>query len=92
MGWGAPLGFSSGKSPFERVSSAKFGEEGWYLRVSAKPTDEYQDRMILMTPCARAVFNNADHASLWVNHGGELGVMANHYLELLVESCGGDAE
>lgn len=81
MGWGAPLGFSSGKSPFERIVSASHGQEGWYLRMSPRPTAEFPKRMLLSTPVARAVFESPEHASKWANHGGELEVLASRYIE-----------
>lgn len=80
MGWGSPLGFSSGKSPFEKVTSAIKGQPGWYVRMRERPTAEFPFRAWLTTPCGSAVFNDADHARLWEHHGGEIGELAIRYL------------
>lgn len=80
MGWGAPLGFSSGPSPFERIVSAHYGEPGWYCRFRHIPTAEFPLRARLMHPNGWATFNSPEDAALYLNHPGETPLMARRYL------------
>lgn len=80
MSWGAPLGFSSGKSPLERIVAARHGEPGWYCRFRPTPTLEFPFRARLKTPCATARFDSAEDARLYVDHPGEIALLASRYL------------
>lgn len=85
MNWGAPLGFSSGPSPLERVISARFGEPDWYCRLRPCPTAEFPLRAVLITPCAIARFNNPDQAHLYLDHPGEIPELARRYVAWAVD-------
>ena len=41
MGWGAPLGFSSGKTPFEMANTAIVGDTHFFMKLRALPSDEH---------------------------------------------------
>ena len=80
MGWGAPLGFSSGPSPFEQIVSARYGEPGWYCRFRHMPTVEYPMRARLTHPNGWATFDSPEDATLYIDHPGETSEMARRYL------------
>lgn len=83
VGWGSPLGFSSGRSPLETLNTATFGQDGWYCRFRHIPSDEFPQRARLRTPCASAVFNDADHAAVFLEggHSSDIREMATRYLK-----------
>lgn len=96
MGWGAPLGFSSGKSPFEKANTATMGEPGWYWTLRPRPTPEHPLRARLYTPTAHATFESPEHATAWTireNHSDTIVFLAETYIEWCkqptVESVGG---
>ena len=80
MGWGAPLGFSSGPTPFERISTASFGEPGWYCRFHPTPTAGSPLRASLRTPCAYATFHSPENAREFLDHPGDIPELARRYL------------
>lgn len=73
-GWQAPTGFAL-------ANSAGPGEDGYYMRLRPKPTDEYPLRAIIRTPCASLVCTTPDEARAWLNHPGDHPAMAAHYIE-----------
>lgn len=80
MGWGAPLGFSSGKTPFEKINTAGFGEPGWYCRFRHLPRADAPMRARLNTPCAHAIFGSVEDAELYTDHPGDIAELARRYL------------
>lgn len=80
MGWGAPLGFSSGPSPFERIVSARYGEPGWYCRFRHIPRPGLPLRARLLHPNGWATFESPDDAKKYLDHPGETPEMARRYL------------
>lgn len=80
MGWGAPLGFSSGKSPFELANTAGFGEPGWYCRFRPKPTPEHPLRARLTSPCSFSTFDSPADARQYIDHPGDTKEHARRYL------------
>jgi hypothetical protein len=80
MGWGAPLGFSSGRSPFEEIVTAGFGEPGWYCRFRRAPREGKPLRARLTTPCASALFDSPEEAAQYTEHPGDIAELARRYL------------
>lgn len=77
---GLRLGFQH-PSPFDLANSAGPGEDGYFMRLRPKPTPEHPLRAIVRTPCASFVGRTPDEARAWLNHPGELSVLAAHYIE-----------
>lgn len=80
MGWGAPLGFSSGKTPFEQANTAGHGEPGWYCRFRPMPTPGYPLRARLTSPCAHSTFDSPEDARDYLDHPGDTKEHARRYL------------
>ncbi|WP_148059094.1 hypothetical protein [Rathayibacter sp. PhB127] len=85
MGWGAPLGFSSGKTPFEQIVTAGFGEPGWYCRFRHTPTPGYPLKGRFRTPCASATFATVEDARLYVDHPGDIAELARRFIAWATE-------
>lgn len=66
MSWGAPLGFSSGKSPLEMANTASAGDPEFELHYKALPTEEHPNRARVTFPTGRATFNNTDDAWMYL--------------------------
>jgi hypothetical protein len=81
MGWGAPLGFSSGPSPFDQANSAGPGEPGYFLKFRAMPTAEHPQRGRVSFPCGRATFDSPEDARRYRDHPGSIRDAAKKYLE-----------
>ena len=62
MGWGAPLGFSSSKTPLELANTAIVGEPGFFLHYQAKPRPDLPDRAKITFPTGFAIINNVAEA------------------------------
>lgn len=76
MGWGAPLGFSSGKSPFELANSSPIGTPGFEIRLRAMPTEDAPDRAKVTFPTGHAIFDSAEHARTWLTTEQSDGIYA----------------
>jgi len=85
MSWGAPLGFSSGPSPFEMANTAGFGEPGWYCRFRPIPTVEFPFKARFRTPVASAVFDSPEDARAFTEHPGDIKELARRYLAWVFE-------
>lgn len=66
MGWGAPLGFSSGKSPFEMANTSPIGTHGFEIRLRPMPTSDEPNRARVTFPTGHATFDSKDHAMNWL--------------------------
>lgn len=92
MGWGNPLGFSSGKTPFELICTAAYGESGWYFCISGKPRPGLPRRARVTFPCGWATFDSADDAQRYLGHPGDVPVAARAYLAWLDGGPSGGSE
>lgn len=66
MGWGAPLGFSSGKTPFEMANTAIVGDTHFFMKLRALPSDEHPHRARVTFPCGRATFDSEADARAYL--------------------------
>ncbi|MCZ4069234.1 hypothetical protein O1W71_16310 [Microbacterium sp. H37-C3] len=87
MGWGAPLGFSSGKTPFETICAASCGEPGFYLRFRAMPKPGMPHRGRVSFPCGQATFDSPEDAELYLDHPGDVPVAAQFYIDHIREQA-----
>lgn len=62
-------------------NTATPGQEGFYINVKPRPTDEYPQRARVSTPTAWATFNSPDHARVWADHPGSFPLMVTEYLK-----------
>lgn len=76
MGWGAPLGFSSGKSPLEMANSSPIGTPRFEISLRAKPTDDAPDRAKVTFTTGYATFDTAEHARTWLTTEQSDGIYA----------------
>lgn len=76
MGWGAPLGFSSGKTPFEHANSSPIGTPGYEIRLRAIPGEDTPLRARVSFPTGHARFDSAEHAMNWLTTEQSDGIYA----------------
>lgn len=73
-GWQIPSGHALAQQ-FEP------GDEGYWMHLRPRPTDECPLRASVATSCAFSVWNTPGEARDYLNHPGEIPAMARHYIE-----------
>jgi len=73
-GWLIPSGL-------ELARAAGPGDDGYYMNLRPRPTEEHPLRASVATPCAFSVWNTPGEARTYLSHPGEIPAMAIQYIE-----------
>lgn len=71
-----------------RYNTAMAGQQGFFIARRNLPTDQHPERARLHSPTAHAVFTDAEHARLYLEHPGTLPHLSRAYLTGNTTVCG----